>query len=281
MDISHLKLAEEYYAQGNYSGALAEIGLAVRDLASESRDFILSVAPTEVEKILLSMIHRVAKSVGAIPDLIEFVKKFLPDLIDFLPSSLGSLPLDDLKYVLVSLFQKAEEEVKESSDEYTNEEFCEDKTDAEKLSSLINKMSEEIQLREKIFSDGGVYQSLSMAASPYVAGALLYLKDEDANSAEYQAEELLQGPGRNLAILCYSFLTSEFLAGLILLFIKRRIHLPFMGKSKISGASQMVRYIVPNIPLIIAGLKIVAEELTSIKGIIKSTSTEITIPVED
>ena len=281
MDITHLKWAEEYYAQGKIADALAEIGLAVKNLATESREFILSVAPTEVEKFILSVIRRVADSAGAIPDLVEFVKKFLPDLIDFLPSSMGLLPLDDLKSFLISLFQKAEEEVQDSSDEFTDSEVSEDKTDAEKLSRLINKMSDEIQLREMIFSDGGAYHAFSMAASPYVAGALLYLKDENANSAEQQADELLMGPGRNLAILCYSFLTSEFLAGLILLFIKRRIHLPFMGKSKISGTAQMVRYIVPNIPLIIAGLKIVAEELQSIKGIIKNSPTEITIPVED
>jgi len=278
MDMSHLKCAEELYSQGDYAGAFGEIASAINDIAKESKEFILSVVPNEIEAFILSAIRRMGEAAGAIPDLAQYAKIILPELADAIPSSLADLRLEDLKTFLVGLFKMAEKEANDTPSDFTPEENPED---VETFKNLIKRLDEEIQLRNMIFSSDGAYQTFCMAATPFVSGALLHLKDGDPETASRKAEDILQGPGRNLAILGYSFLTSEFLAGLVLLFLRRRIPIPFVRRSGIAAKVDFMRFMVPNTPLIIAGLSLVYEELKSIKEILATSQKTITAEIQE
>ena len=255
---ARLDSADVLFQNGNYSAAASELLEAVRLLSRDGREIVSSISSEGFESPLFSAVRRVFSVFDTLPDSTE-LSVLMPEAAALLPEHAAS-PSEMLAAVS-EIYEKAEAEAEAAG-----------AADFRILQVLLSLLSGQQSMRDILFSETGMYVSAASAAAPYLTGLLLFSGEEAAASAE-KADRMLFGPLKHLAELFYSLLTSSLTAGLLLLAVRRAI--PVMRPSKASAAAEAFMLAASNIPVLIAGLRGVAKELSALRAIIRGKEPDM------
>jgi len=255
---ARLDSADVLFQNGNYSAAASELLEAVRLLSRDGREIVSSISSEGFESPLFSAVRRVFSVFDTLPDSAE-LSTLMPEAAALLPERAASP--SEMLVAVSEIYEKAEAE-----------EAAAGTADFSILQVLLSLLSGQQSMRDILFSETGMYVSAASAAAPYLTGLLLFSGEEAEASAE-KADRMLFGPLKRLAELFYSLLTSSLTAGLLLLAVRRAI--PVMRPSKASAAAEAFMLAASNIPVLIAGLRGVAKELSALRAIIRGKEPDM------
>lgn len=143
---------------------------------------------------------------------------------------------------------------------------------------LIDLLQGQRTFTDAVFSDFGPYDTFASVAAPYLITGAAYLGGEDdTSSCEETIPRLLSGPVKRLLRLFIALMTSAFMAGLLLLLIRRLLAVRNIRPGSVDNvifAGSVAALVLANLPMFITGLRAVVGELRELQAIISASDAE-------
>lgn len=248
---THLNTADSLFGNEDYAAAVSELFEAADLLAKEGSTLVSSVSADTFNTPVFSVVTRVFSVFENLPETAE-LSVLAPEIRSLLPGPSASP--EEMLLAVSKIYEDAGDEPASAEPDFGI------------IRLLLSLLSGQQSMRGTLFSDAGMYDSAASSAAPYLA-LLFTLSGDTADADAKKAAETLFGPLKRLAELFYSLLTSSLTAGLLLLLIRRAI--PILRPSKKAATVDAVLLAASNIPLLIAGLRAVASELSCLRQIIR------------
>lgn len=150
------------------------------------------------------------------------------------------------------------------------------------LGVLLELLQGQRTLTDAVFSDGGAYDAFAGVAAPYlITGAAFAAGDAETGAWDEKISGMLAGPVKRLIRLLAALLTSAFMAGLVLLLIRRILAVRHLRPGILENAmfaGSVLSLITANLPMFIDGSRAVIRELRELQDILARDTAAADIP---